>query len=164
MRRLILLASVLICLMSVSVFAQETPPEQKPATETERPKNAVERALDEAREKGETILAACVIDCKSAETSEELETEELETGHALELPKPAYPPIARAAHAQGTVGVQVIIGLDGSVIVAAAISGHPLLWGAAVGAAKQARFTPTKYKGKPVKIVGVIQYNFVAQE
>ena len=158
MRKFFLLGSLLICLTSVNVFAQETTPAQKPATETERPKNAVDQALDEAREKGETILAACVVDCKEADV-----TEGFEAGHALELPKPAYPPIARAAHASGSVGVQVIIGLDGSVIVAAAVSGHPLLWGAAVSAARQARFTPTKYKGKPVKVVGVIQYNFVAQ-
>lgn len=150
--------SFLICLTSVDVFAQETTPAQKPATETEQPKNAVERALDEAREKGETILAACVVDCVKSDSSEGFET-----GRALELPKPAYPPIARAAHASGTVGVQVIIGPDGSVIVAAAVSGHPLLWGAAVNAAKQARFIPPKYKGEPVKVVGVIQYNFVAQ-
>lgn len=158
MRRLFLIASVLICLTSVNLFAQETPPEQKPATETERPKNAVDRALDEAKEKGETILAACVVDCKEADS-----TEGFETGRALELPRPAYPAIARAAHASGTVKVQVIIGLDGSVIVAAAISGHPLLQAAAVGAARQAHFTPPKYKGEPVKVVGVIEYNFVAQ-
>ncbi|HEX7774693.1 MAG TPA: TonB family protein [Pyrinomonadaceae bacterium] len=158
MRKLFFMAFLLICLTSVNAFAQDTPPEQKPATETERPKNAVDRALDEAKEKGETILAACVVDCEGADI-----TEGFETGRALELPKPAYPPIARAAHAQGEVKVQVIIGLDGSVIVAAAISGHPLLQAAAVGAARQARFTPPKYKGEPVKVVGVIQYNFIAQ-
>ena len=158
MRKLFLLASFLICLTSVNVFAQETPPAEKPATETEQPKNAVQRALDEAKEKGETILNACVVDCVAADS-----TEGFETGRVLELPKPAYPPIARAAHAQGTVKVQVIIGLDGSVIVAAAISGHPLLQAAAVGAARQAHFTPPKYKGEPVKVVGVIEYHFVAQ-
>ena len=158
MQKLFFLASLLICLTSVSVFAQEAPAAQKPATEIERPKNAVDRALDEAKEKGDTILAACVVDCVEADISEGVET-----GRALELPKPAYPLIARAAHASGTVGVQVIIGLDGGVIVAAAISGHPLLQAAAVNAARQARFTPTKYKGEPVKVVGVIQYHFVAQ-
>lgn len=158
MRKLFLLAFLLICLTGVNVFAQETPPAQNPATESERPKNAVDRALDEAKEKGETVLAACLMDCGGDSIDEGVET-----GHAIELPKPAYPPIARAAHAQGTVEVQVIIGLDGSVIVAAAISGHPLLQAAAVGAARQARFTPTKYKGAPAKVVGVIQYNFVAQ-
>jgi len=84
-------------------------------------------------------------------------------GKAISLPKPAYPPIARAAHASGTVVVQVTIDENGSVIAAHAVSGHPLLQGAAVGAARQARFSPTKLSGQPVKVTGVIQYNFVAQ-
>jgi protein TonB len=84
-------------------------------------------------------------------------------GKAISLPKPAYPPIARAAHASGTVVVQVLIDENGSVVSARAVSGHPLLQAVAVGAARQARFSPTKLSGQPVKVTGVIQYNFVAQ-
>ena len=84
-------------------------------------------------------------------------------GKAISLPKPAYPAIARAAHASGTVVVQVLIDENGSVVSAHAVSGHPLLQGAAVGAARQAKFSPTKLSGQPVKVTGVIQYNFVAQ-
>ena len=84
-------------------------------------------------------------------------------GKAISLPKPAYPPIARAAHASGTVVVQVTIDENGAVISASAVSGHPLLTQAAVNAARQARFSPTKLSGQPVKVTGVIQYNFVAQ-
>src|ERR1041385_7030299 len=84
-------------------------------------------------------------------------------GKAINLPKPAYPPIARAAHASGTVVVQVLIDENGNVVSAHAVSGHPLLQGAAVGAARQAKFSPTKLSGQPVKVTGVIQYNFVAQ-
>ena len=84
-------------------------------------------------------------------------------GKALNLPKPAYPPIARAAHASGTVVVQVLIDENGNVVSAHAVSGHPLLQAAAVGAARSAKFSPTKLSGQPVKVTGVIQYNFVAQ-
>ena len=84
-------------------------------------------------------------------------------GKAISLPKPSYPPIARAAHAAGTVVVQVLIDENGSVVSASAVSGHPLLINAAVSAARQARFSPTKLSGQPVKVTGVIQYNFVAQ-
>jgi protein TonB len=84
-------------------------------------------------------------------------------GKAISLPKPSYPPIARAAHAAGTVVVQVLIDENGSVVNATAVSGHPLLTQAAVNAARQARFSPTKLSGQPVKVTGVIQYNFVAQ-
>jgi protein TonB len=84
-------------------------------------------------------------------------------GKAISLPKPAYPPIARAAHAAGTVVVQVLIDENGNVVSAKAVSGHPLLQAVAVSAARQARFSPTKLSGQPVKVTGVIQYNFVAQ-
>lgn len=84
-------------------------------------------------------------------------------GKAISLPKPAYPPIARQAHASGTVVVQVTIDENGHVISARAISGHPLLQAVSVGAARGARFSPTKLSGQPVKVTGVITYNFVAQ-
>jgi protein TonB len=84
-------------------------------------------------------------------------------GKAISLPKPPYPPIAKAAHAGGTVQVQVTIDENGSVISAHAVSGHPLLQAAAVSAARGARFSPTKLSGQPVKVTGIITYNFVAQ-
>jgi len=84
-------------------------------------------------------------------------------GKALSLPKPAYPAIAKQAHASGTVVVQVTISESGSVLSATAVSGHPLLRAAAVAAARSARFSPTKLSGQPVKVTGIIQYNFVAQ-
>jgi TonB family protein len=59
------------------------------------------------------------------------------------------------------VEVQVLVDFDGTVVAATAISGHPLLQAAAVNAARKARFTPMMQDGEPVKVVGVIQYNFV---
>ena len=84
-------------------------------------------------------------------------------GKAVNLPKPVYPAIARQAHASGTVTVQVTIDENGNVISARAISGHPLLQAVAVAAARGAKFSPTKLSGQPVKVTGVITYNFVAQ-
>jgi len=81
-------------------------------------------------------------------------------GKALALPPPAYPPIARAAHAFGTVKVQVLIDEEGNVIGARAIEGHPLLQAAAVAAARQAKFSPTLLEGEPVRVTGVITYEF----
>ncbi len=85
-------------------------------------------------------------------------------GKAISLPLPRYPPIARQAHASGTVVVQVIIDENGNVMSATPISGHPLLQTAAVGAARQAKFSPTLLSGERVKITGVIRYNFVADQ
>lgn len=85
-------------------------------------------------------------------------------GKATSLPKPAYPATAKSAHASGTVVVQVLVDEQGKVISATAVSGHPLLQASAVAAARQARFTPTMLGGKPVKVSGVINYNFVAEQ
>ena len=83
-------------------------------------------------------------------------------GKAISLPKPAYPAIAKAARASGRVTVQVTVDENGNVISANAVSGHPLLKASAVSAARQAKFSPTKLAGQPVKVTGVIVYNFVA--
>lgn len=84
-------------------------------------------------------------------------------GKAVRLVTPPYPAIARSAHASGSVQVQVLIDENGNVISAHAVSGHPLLQAAAVAAARASKFTPTKLSGQPVKVNGVIIYNFVAQ-
>ena len=151
MRKLFLLASLLICLMSVNAFAQDT----SKKTENEKPKNSIDQAVEEARQSGEKIIESCLVDCEEASAREGFEPPKVDT-----IPVPPSPPIARAAHATGTVEVKVIIDLEGKVIAAAAISGHPLLQGAAVSAARYARFTPAKYNGEPVKVVGVIPYTF----
>lgn len=82
-------------------------------------------------------------------------------GKATSLPKPPYPPAARAVRAAGAVSVQVLIDESGNVVSASAVSGHPLLRAAAVAAARGARFSPTMLSGQPVKVSGVITYNFV---
>jgi protein TonB len=84
-------------------------------------------------------------------------------GKAISKPQPAYPAIAKAARASGTVTVQVTVDESGRVVSARAAGGHPLLQQAAVQAAYQARFSPTLLSGQPVKVNGVITYNFVLQ-
>jgi len=84
-------------------------------------------------------------------------------GKAIFKPAPQYPAIAKAARASGLVTVQILVDESGQVISAKAVSGHPLLQQAAVNAARQARFSPTRLSGQPVKVSGVITYNFVLQ-
>lgn len=84
-------------------------------------------------------------------------------GKAISLPKPAYPAIARSANASGPVQVQVLVDEQGRVVSAHAISGHPLLQSAAVAAARSATFSPTILNGQPVKVNGIITYNFQLQ-
>jgi TonB family protein len=84
-------------------------------------------------------------------------------GKAVSKPEPAYPATARAVHATGVVTVQVTVDEKGDVVSAKAVSGHPLLQAAAVAAARQAKFSPTRLSGQPVKVTGVLTYNFAPQ-
>src|SRR5262249_15788796 len=90
-------------------------------------------------------------------------TSKVLTSKAISLPAPAYPPMARQIHVFGPVNVQILVDEVGKVISAQTVSGHPLLISAAKEAALRARFAPTILNGQPVKIQGVITYNFVLQ-
>ncbi len=81
-------------------------------------------------------------------------------GKAVSKPQPAYPSVAKATRASGTVAVQVTVDEQGRVISASAVSGHPLLRGAAEAAARQAEFAPTRLGGKAVKVSGILTYDF----
>jgi TonB family protein len=81
-------------------------------------------------------------------------------GKAMSLPSPIYPELARRMHTAGLVEVEVVVDENGKVISARATSGPPSLRDVAVQAAYQARFSPTKLSGQPVKITGLIKYNF----
>lgn len=82
-------------------------------------------------------------------------------GKAISLPKPPYPAAARAVRASGVVNVQVLIDEEGNVISANALTGHPLLQEAAVKAAREAKFEPMLLEGQPVKVNGIIVFNFI---
>lgn len=79
---------------------------------------------------------------------------------AISLAKPVYPPTARAAKVSGAVNVDVFVDVKGEVVAASAVSGHPLLRMAAVQAARATRFKPTIVNGSPVKVTGVLVFNF----
>lgn len=84
-------------------------------------------------------------------------------GKATDLPKPVYPPAAKAVRASGAVNVQVVVDENGNVTTANAVSGHPLLRQSAVAAARNAKFEPTMLSGKAVKVSGVLVYNFESE-
>ena len=81
-------------------------------------------------------------------------------GKAIELPKPVYPETARRAGIRGTVKVSVTVDERGHVSDAEAIEGPKELREAAVEAARRARFEPTRVHGAPIKIDGVLTYEF----
>jgi outer membrane biosynthesis protein TonB len=58
------------------------------------------------------------------------------------------------------VMVQVTVDEQGDVLTAYAASGPQMLHRAAVNAALRAKFSPTLLMGEPVKVNGVLVYNF----
>lgn len=84
-------------------------------------------------------------------------------GGAIRKVKPTFPAMALKIRAGGPVQVVVTISEDGRVTDATAVSGHPLLRSAAVEAARQWLFSPTKLSNVPVKVQGVLTFNFILE-
>src|SRR5262249_2123640 len=83
-------------------------------------------------------------------------------GKALRLPKPPYPPEAKRHQFQGRVIVQITFDEAGRVIDAKDLcQGPPYLSNVSVHAARLAQFAPVELNGQPVKVTGVILYDFV---
>ena len=82
------------------------------------------------------------------------------TGNAISLPKPIYSEMAKRMRVEGVVRVQVLVDLDGRVVSASVLNGSPYLRTEAQKAALQARFSPTLLNDQPVKVSGIIIYNF----
>jgi protein TonB len=79
---------------------------------------------------------------------------------ATSKPPPSYPPIAKQLKVEGEVQVQVVIGEEGKVEGATAVSGNPILTKAAVDTVKDWKFTPFKNNGKNVKAQTVLSFVF----
>ncbi len=98
------------------------------------------------------------------DAADESESVSVLNGKALSLPKPEYPGNAADRRLTGMVVVKVEIDETGSVIGARDMcQGPPFLSEAAVAAAWRARFSPTTIDGQPVKVRGIIQYNFTTR-
>jgi TonB family protein len=69
-------------------------------------------------------------------------------------------PDAGSATETGTVTVEVIVNEKGVVTASSVVSGPQPLWRAAGEAARQAKFDPPLHNGKPVKVAGVLTYEF----
>jgi protein TonB len=81
----------------------------------------------------------------------------------ITAPQPIYPAMAKQTRTEGSVNIQILVDEQGKVVSAQVMAGNPMLTPAAKEAAMRARFTPTTLNGVPVKIQGVITYNFRLQ-
>jgi outer membrane biosynthesis protein TonB len=88
-------------------------------------------------------------------------SERILNGKVLALSKPPYPAAARAVQANGSVQIRLLIDTNGSVYSAEPVSGHPLLRSSARAAACSSKFSPTLLGGQPIKVAGILTYNFV---
>ena len=144
--------------------AKNTPPETARAhvdttaqtgARNAQSKGDVDLLLQRLRKSNDRVVERCLENCKAARG--------LEAVQIIEKPQPAYPADAGARRLPGKVIVRVVIDEEGKVIAAQAVSGNALLRPAAVKSARRARFSPTLLSGQPVKVSGVISYNFVLQ-
>ncbi|MGH9902337.1 MAG: energy transducer TonB, partial [Pyrinomonadaceae bacterium] len=91
----------------------------------------------------------------------DIQEEDIINGKAISKPPPAYPVEARQRRQQGEVTVRLLVGETGTVLAACAEGKYKSLNRVAEFAAYGARFTPTRVRGRQVKVRGVITYNFV---
>jgi protein TonB len=73
---------------------------------------------------------------------------------------PVYPPIALAAHVEGTVVIDAVISTTGAVQEARVVTSVPLLDEAALAAVRQWVFTPTLLNGVPVPVIMTVKVEF----
>jgi TonB family protein len=119
---------------------EETPPEQPPEPPPNRPQTPPP-SLNQSQPIQQVV-------------------EKVLDGNAITRVEPTYPPTARILKAFGTVRVQITISETGKVIEAKAISGYQALRPAAVDAAYKWVFKPTTVNGEPIKVQGVLTFNF----
>ena len=81
-------------------------------------------------------------------------------GMAVSNPQPDYPPVAKAAHVQGTVVLQAIISKTGTIEGLAVISGPPMLRASALDAVRRWRYKPYIFNGVPTEVDTTISVNF----
>lgn len=83
---------------------------------------------------------------------------------AIDLIKPEYPKAAQAVNVYGSISVSVLIDESGNVVEAKVESGHPFLRAPSVKAALESKFEPFTLSGQPMKVRGIIIYNFIPQQ
>jgi TonB family protein len=81
-------------------------------------------------------------------------------GNLIKRVTPEYPPIAQAAHVQGTVVVQARISKEGRIVDLHVVSGPAMLQQAALDAVKQWVYRPYLLVGEPVEVNTTINVVF----
>jgi TonB family protein len=75
---------------------------------------------------------------------------------------PLYPPKAKKSRIVGLATVEMLIGEDGNVLWVRGVSGHEFFKEAAIAAARGWKFQPSTVKGRPVRVIGLLTFNFTS--
>jgi protein TonB len=78
----------------------------------------------------------------------------------VKLVPPIFPRLARQARVTGTVVLEAIVTVDGTVAEIKVISGHPLLVEAAIDCVKQWEYEPTQLNGVPTPVILTAKVHF----
>lgn len=78
----------------------------------------------------------------------------------IDGPAPAYPMVARAARAEGTVRLEAVIGKDGLVKDLRVVESHPMFDEAAMDAVRRWRYTVPLLNGQPIDVVMTVTVRF----
>jgi len=73
---------------------------------------------------------------------------------------PKYPPLARETHVQGQVRIDAVLDEQGNVVEMKIVSGHPLLYQAALDALKQWKYEPTYLNDQPIAVRLIVTITF----
>lgn len=84
----------------------------------------------------------------------------VQQANLIYAPKPVFPQLAKSARVQGTIKLQAIIAVDGSIKNLRVMSGPPLLVNSAIDAVRRWQYKPTMLNGSPVEVITEIDVNF----
>lgn len=88
---------------------------------------------------------------------------EVQQARLIKSVPPQYPAIAKAQRISGKVQIDALVDKSGNVANAKVISGPPLLYGAAVDAVKQWKYSPALLDGEPTAMHLTVTVEFRAQ-
>lgn len=100
------------------------------------------------------------IACLNAQTVVQIAEKEART-HLIRRVNPEYPPIAEAAHIEGSVFLQIEIDTQGRVMNVKYLSGPLMLRQVAIDAVQEWKYTPFQQDGKPVTASTVVSVPFL---
>ena len=107
------------------------------------------------------LLLACVAPLASAQGPNDGFVPEAEgTRHLIKHPDAIYPPIAKAAHIQGSVLLHATVDTDGAVTAIEIVGGPPMLRAAAKDAVKLWTYRPFEVNGKPAVVQVIVSVPF----